>query len=423
MTGISDAGMGGSATVKILDELDQQDALLTKLKNTYGAKNALDVFNFAQSNKLDANDPLVVKSILGRGGKVKDALEREVREVEDKGKDASRRLKQVRDNRDKSIADFLDAINSDQYDSIFLENMPGSRRMIVEAQKGLKDLEKVYADGAALGAKLDDKQMADREARFSAHRKHIEDIQKKSNQVMLQEQEQASKDTIEALRRNPEIASQAQAAIEQLRFDAEYKTGVMADYFLSAFDKATDALADFVTTGKANISDFVSWAAKELAKIALTNIGTQIAGGSGISKGLSTAGSFLKTLFLHSGGVVGASGNATRMVDPSMFIGAPRFHSGLKPDEFPAILQRGETVIPRNQSASSFMGGGNISIPMSVNVNIAGGAGGSNGSSATTEDAQRIGAYVADTVSTRFYALLDKEQRPGGRLAGTRGGL
>lgn len=33
--------------------------------------------------------------------------------------------------------------------------------------------------------------------------------------------------------------------------------------------------------------------------------------------------------------------------DPSVFWGAPRLHSGLMPDEFPAILQHGEEVIPK----------------------------------------------------------------------------
>lgn len=34
-------------------------------------------------------------------------------------------------------------------------------------------------------------------------------------------------------------------------------------------------------------------------------------------------------------------------VSPSLFVGAPRLHSGLAPDEFPAILQRGERVTDR----------------------------------------------------------------------------
>lgn len=72
--------------------------------------------------------------------------------------------------------------------------------------------------------------------------------------------------------------------------------------------------------------------------------------------GLSSGGVFkwLAGIF-HEGGVVGEPAPA-RAVSPAVFSGAPRLHSGLLPDEFPAILQRGETVIPRGgfpQSATS----------------------------------------------------------------------
>ena len=62
----------------------------------------------------------------------------------------------------------------------------------------------------------------------------------------------------------------------------------------------------------------------------------------------------------HQGGVVGSPGIPTQLVPASLFIGAPRLHEGLKPDEFPAILQKGEEVIPRNQAKQ----------PAKVTVNI-----------------------------------------------------
>jgi hypothetical protein len=49
----------------------------------------------------------------------------------------------------------------------------------------------------------------------------------------------------------------------------------------------------------------------------------------------------------HSGGIVG-QGGTPRFVDPQMFLHAPRLHSGLAADEFPAIFQRGERVIPKS---------------------------------------------------------------------------
>lgn len=61
---------------------------------------------------------------------------------------------------------------------------------------------------------------------------------------------------------------------------------------------------------------------------------------------------FFSAEIFHSGGVAGR-GETVRMVDPLLFAGAPRLHSGLASDEFPAILQRGEAVIPRGQNAGS----------------------------------------------------------------------
>ena len=78
---------------------------------------------------------------------------------------------------------------------------------------------------------------------------------------------------------------------------------------------------------------------------------------------MSSGGAFkwLASIF-HEGGVVGGAAPA-RAVSPAVFTGAPRFHSGLLPDEFPAILQRGETVIPRGGFPQS-------SAPQTVSVQI-----------------------------------------------------
>lgn len=78
--------------------------------------------------------------------------------------------------------------------------------------------------------------------------------------------------------------------------------------------------------------------------------------GAGGSGGL--LGGFILPGILHNGGVAGVSGYAHgRMVNPALFVRASRYHSGgiagLRPDEVPAILQRGERVIPKNASATT----------------------------------------------------------------------
>lgn len=69
----------------------------------------------------------------------------------------------------------------------------------------------------------------------------------------------------------------------------------------------------------------------------------------GLVNDWNTAGTWLGDLHIaavaHSGWNVGTeSAPAYRAVSPSLFANAPRFHNGLAPDEFPAILQEGERV-------------------------------------------------------------------------------
>ncbi len=64
----------------------------------------------------------------------------------------------------------------------------------------------------------------------------------------------------------------------------------------------------------------------------------------GIDAGIAA---FTKSPVAHSGGVIGTSNFPTRVVPSGIFANAPRYHSGLAGDEFPAILQRGETVLPK----------------------------------------------------------------------------
>jgi hypothetical protein len=67
--------------------------------------------------------------------------------------------------------------------------------------------------------------------------------------------------------------------------------------------------------------------------------------------GLAVGGG--ETSQLHAGGVVGRDGTP-RLVDPAVFVGAPRFHGG-GPGEVPIIAMRGETVVPRGAQAGSGM--------------------------------------------------------------------
>jgi hypothetical protein len=74
---------------------------------------------------------------------------------------------------------------------------------------------------------------------------------------------------------------------------------------------------------------------------------------SAVSGALGGAGGIFADI-LHAGGTVGMPG-PSRMVPAMAFAAAPRMHSGgmagLRPDEVPAILQRGERVLSRREAA------------------------------------------------------------------------
>ena len=63
----------------------------------------------------------------------------------------------------------------------------------------------------------------------------------------------------------------------------------------------------------------------------------------------------------HAGGVVGAASGPQRTLPASTLLGAPRLHNGLAADEFAAILQKGERVIPKNAANANTM-------PPSINI-------------------------------------------------------
>jgi GH24 family phage-related lysozyme (muramidase) len=97
-------------------------------------------------------------------------------------------------------------------------------------------------------------------------------------------------------------------------------------------------------------------------------------GGGGGGKGGLLGGMIIPGI-LHSGGVAGADGYGHgRSVSPRAFAGAKRYHTGgvagLQPGEVPAILQRGEVVLPRGTKMG---GGGKTQIQVGVSVDDTGG--------------------------------------------------
>ncbi|MBA4492427.1 phage tail tape measure C-terminal domain-containing protein [Paracoccus sp. S1E-3] len=120
---------------------------------------------------------------------------------------------------------------------------------------------------------------------------------------------------------------------------------------VGAFQSAENAVGDFVKTGKLDFRDLVTSLLADLSKLAARRF---LLGpiANALSGALGGAGGIFASI-MHTGGMVGA-GSPSRMVPALAFAGAPRMHSGgmvgLRHDEVPAILQRGERVLSRREA-------------------------------------------------------------------------
>ncbi|TGN62343.1 phage tail tape measure protein [Paracoccus liaowanqingii] len=162
----------------------------------------------------------------------------------------------------------------------------------------------------------------------------------------------------------------AKAAAEEAATGWRAVTEALADYardametgqqmgsaMVNAFKGAEDALVSFVTSGKFNVTDMANSILADITRIALRSailgpLASAIGGSLGGAFGGASGGNILAGIF-HQGGMVGGP-SPMRAVPALAFAGAPRMHSGgwagLRSDEVPAILQRGERVLSRRE--------------------------------------------------------------------------
>jgi tail tape-measure protein len=121
---------------------------------------------------------------------------------------------------------------------------------------------------------------------------------------------------------------------------------------VGAFTSAENAIGQFVKTGKLDFKSLVTSLLADMAKLSarkfilgpLSNV---------LSGALGNLGGIFAPV-LHAGGLVGSAA-PQRMVPAMAFANAPRMHSGgwagLRPDEVPAILQKGERVLNRREAS------------------------------------------------------------------------
>ena len=121
---------------------------------------------------------------------------------------------------------------------------------------------------------------------------------------------------------------------------------------VGAFTSAENAIGKFVKTGKLDFRSLVTSLLADMAKLSAKRFILGPLAGA-LSGALGNLGSVFAPV-LHAGGMVGGAA-PQRMVPAMAFAGAPRMHNGgwagLKPDEVPAILQKGERVLNRREAS------------------------------------------------------------------------
>lgn len=139
----------------------------------------------------------------------------------------------------------------------------------------------------------------------------------------------------------------------------------MEGWAVDSIKSVSQALADMVTEGKANFEDLARAALNSFLEIQfnamLSGVGDIIAGSLRGTKFGSWIG------VSHSGDIAG-KGSRGRFADMSMFLNAPRYHTGgVIGQEVPAILEKGEGVFTPEQMKAIGKG---MSGPREAKVNI-----------------------------------------------------
>lgn len=225
------------------------------------------------------------------------------------------------------------------------------------------------------------RQMRESLAETNADRRRIAlenlDIEEKALRASIQANVKNAQDRMELEERLAEfiktkreqIARDTEGPIAKMMRDWGNLSDNIESSFARAFDGMTDALTEFVMTGKLSFTSLANSLIRDLIRISIRAAASGIfnllkPGGGGMDlltsvggwigsffSGGGTAAGASSGLSAHTGAIVGKGGKAITISD-SLLAGAQRYHKGsLRPDELPAILQKGEAVFTADQLA------------------------------------------------------------------------
>lgn len=180
--------------------------------------------------------------------------------------------------------------------------------------------------------------------------------------------------------------------------DAFKSTGAIVG---RVFENMEDVFINFVKTGKLSFKDLADSLISDMLRIAAKQAVSGIA--------TSVLGAITSAAVFHGGTDSVGSGSApSRSVPAALFANAPRFHSGLAPDEFPAILQSGERVSSRAQVAAEKQGGSAPTFTQYFTIDARGAESGLE---------ERLRAAVKEAAAMGYRLVVDEFLRGYGPIA------
>lgn len=155
-----------------------------------------------------------------------------------------------------------------------------------------------------------------------------------------------------------ELGNVSKKIIEAQAVNEQFASG-----FTNAFEEFIDGTKSAKDAFKSFIADFLRQIAKAILQalvlkaIQSTGFGGLVSGAAGVA---------------HTGGIAG-NFKSYRRVDPSLFAGAMRYHTGgiagLRPGEVPAILKAGEEILPKTDPRH-VMNAGQSQAPAPQNIEV-----------------------------------------------------
>jgi hypothetical protein len=120
-------------------------------------------------------------------------------------------------------------------------------------------------------------------------------------------------------------------------------------FFFDVLETRLESFADYINSFLKSVARALyGTVSGQAAESIIAGLGGLFGGGGAEAGGGAISPEELYPGVAHRGGVIGRDVFPTRYVPPEIFYNAPRLHGGLGMNEFPAILERGETVIPKD---------------------------------------------------------------------------